>query len=147
MLWKLVKGLFRFMFSSSSREQGSSEPAETEQSAGGLTGEQPEDFVVIPVREYDPRNGDFHKVWGALLELENIYFPVFVNFEKFAMTPENARPLRMEDLDEQYLFVQSDAFGNGMELFDVMYTDTRNLGARNDAQGHEPCIILGADRL
>ena len=134
MIWKLLKSIFASEPNSSVTEDRPGEEA-------ALEG-PPEGFVEIPNRPYDPSNGDFQTVWKPLLELEHVLFPVFLSLDQ-NITPETARPLKMSDLDQKILYVQSDVFGNGaLQPFNVFYSDPRLLQPGTMCQQMKPGAYL-----
>lgn len=131
MIWKLIKWAH-----SSALGQGAGKASTGEQAADLGP---PEGFVDIPQRPFDPKNGDFQTVWRGLLELEHVFFPVFLSLDSASMTPETARPIRAEDLEQRILYVQNDGLSQGaLQSFNVIYSDPRLLESGTMCQRMKP---------
>ena len=87
-----------------------------------LNSEIPVNFTRIPTQPIQSNPGDFHLLWGPLLNIKEVYAPSFDEFP--AMSPDTVRPVKASEVIKKSLYVEYEINGTP-QLFNVLYTDIR----------------------
>lgn len=97
------------------------------------------DYNIVP-----PTQGSFLEAWSGMKSLEHLYYPVYGMLESMdkALEEKGLGQVLTSDVEESYLYVQSDMNGTGLEPYNAVYSDPRLINSGGMVKRQSPLNFL-----